>query len=120
MRRPSPELRVENPTSRGPTLDEKLAARRAARAQELAARRARRAARRELLAARVRLQRIRAREKVRQGAFLLPSLLTVGSVFLSFWAIISIFNRGGKLFLGPTATQQDVFVLAAWLLFAAF
>jgi CDP-diacylglycerol--serine O-phosphatidyltransferase len=109
MGRHPPEIRAQ-----------KLADRRERRAQQLAARKARRAARREKLASRMRLQRKLAREKVRQGAFLLPSILTVGSVFLTFWAIISIYNQGGPILLEELGHRGEVFQLAAWLIFAAF
>lgn len=75
---------------------------------------------REGLASKMRLQRKLAREKVRQGAFLLPSLLTVGSVFLSFWAIVSIYNLGAGGPAGQAMPREGVLTMAAWLLFAAF
>jgi CDP-diacylglycerol---serine O-phosphatidyltransferase len=109
MRRQSAELR-----------EQEQAAKRERQAQRIAAKRARRAARREFLASRMRLPRKLAREKVRRGAFLLPSMLTVGSVFLTYWAIVSIYNTGGGLPAADPVQRGQVYSFAAWLIFAAF
>ncbi len=58
----------------------------------------------------------RAREKVRQGVFLLPSLLTVISISLTFWALTAIIN----LSPGPAEVMAHTFFVCSWLLVGAF